>query len=677
MAVSTQVNTLWDQTYADLIADSQYSKDNLFEDPRFGACNESIFLKEDTFLFDFYERRNDIKWLRPKEILEGKQEAFFFKDGASFNEVILAGDEGLANASFMNALAGMTLVPSVLNYVCPEQSFKDNYKGIFRFRFWRFGSWYEIVIDDRLPTLDGKLMFGRCQSKDEFWAPLMEKALAKLLMRYEAMDCTFEIPEALIDLSGGTVERVQVSDCTEATLSSKLKMCRKTGSLVTATLAFGHSDYCGLKPKTLYILNGSVKKVMYNDNNIMCWANIIRVLSTERCEWTGPWGDESKEMKSLSAEIKEEFKIKSKVDGDFWMDIKDVLKRFKELRILHVPPELSEKESNWTVTEHFNKWQKGSTAMGRYEANKENFHNNPQYNIKVDDDGDLVVVSLMAVGRGRQETSWDGYNIGLDVYKTEDSPIDSKFLQNNKPLHSIVHKEGIREINLFMTLDPGNYVVIPSTFNKNKEIPFLLRFFAGYSSKTASASCITVYTPTLTKNFDDLDPMMSSIIESFFKEKAGADGLMDNSELDAFFAGWKKEQIIPIDISHETSAAIAALYDDDDSRTLSVNEGMAIGALSFYCDMTFLQSDKDNSKSLDASELRDALSRAGLKTSDTILQHLVSRYVGSDNKITYDEFFLMVSKLRYVIKKFEKLGGSNEKSVALTIEDLMEMCVKL
>ena len=41
------------------------------------------------------------------------------------------------------------------------QDFDQDYSGIFRFRFWRFGEWVEIVIDDRLPTRRGQLIYLR------------------------------------------------------------------------------------------------------------------------------------------------------------------------------------------------------------------------------------------------------------------------------------------------------------------------------------------------------------------------------------------------------------------------------------------------------------------------------------------------------------------------------------
>ena len=57
--------------------------------------------------------------------------------------------------------------------------------GKFRFRFWDFGEWRFITVDDRIPTVKdwrgvNQLIFGRNSDQPrEFWVPLMEKAFVK------------------------------------------------------------------------------------------------------------------------------------------------------------------------------------------------------------------------------------------------------------------------------------------------------------------------------------------------------------------------------------------------------------------------------------------------------------------------------------------------------------------
>lgn len=62
---------------------------------------------------------------------------------------------------------------------------------LFRFHFWKWGNWIEVVVDDRLPFLadnNGNLLqppqlaFSRSNRPQFFWVSLLEKGFILLLL---------------------------------------------------------------------------------------------------------------------------------------------------------------------------------------------------------------------------------------------------------------------------------------------------------------------------------------------------------------------------------------------------------------------------------------------------------------------------------------------------------------
>lgn len=94
----------------------------LFEDPEFPATIESLF----------HSYKSDLRyeWLRPKEISKNPR---FFVDGYSRFDV-RQGE--LGDCWLLAATANLTLNPKIFfRVVCDDNSFVENYAGIFHFRY--------------------------------------------------------------------------------------------------------------------------------------------------------------------------------------------------------------------------------------------------------------------------------------------------------------------------------------------------------------------------------------------------------------------------------------------------------------------------------------------------------------------------------------------------------------
>lgn len=142
----------------------------LFEDPLFTPTSRNLYYSKQV--------PQNIKWKRPHEIVSRPDVAKFIVNKANANDL----DQGyLGNCWFIAGCAAITFMPELFDKVVPKSQYcfgSDQYCGAYHFRFWIYGIWYDVTVDDYLPVWDYSNQLVFCSNKEEpneFWAALLEK----------------------------------------------------------------------------------------------------------------------------------------------------------------------------------------------------------------------------------------------------------------------------------------------------------------------------------------------------------------------------------------------------------------------------------------------------------------------------------------------------------------------
>ncbi|XP_044573397.1 calpain-C isoform X4 [Drosophila ananassae] len=175
--------------YECILSDCQ-TKSILWEDPDFPAVQSSVFYYQ-TPPFTF-------QWKRIAEL--NHAQAIFLSEGAEFD--VVPGKMG--DRWLVSCLGVLCSLRNLFYRVVPADQTLVKAHGVFRFRLWWCGEWVEVLVDDRLPTINGRLAFMQPQTSQCFWAALLEKAIAKLHGSYEALKYGTR-SDGLTDLLGGVV----------------------------------------------------------------------------------------------------------------------------------------------------------------------------------------------------------------------------------------------------------------------------------------------------------------------------------------------------------------------------------------------------------------------------------------------------------------------------------------
>ncbi|XP_015833872.1 calpain-A isoform X3 [Tribolium castaneum] len=539
------------------LRDQCLQRGELFEDPEFPPTDSSLF----------YSHRPDrrFEWRRPGEIVDNPQ---LFVEGFSRFDV----QQGeLGDCWLLAAVANLTLYRRLFFQIVPDdQGFDENYAGIFHFRFWQYGRWIDVVIDDRLPTYRGELVFLHSTEANEFWSALLEKAYAKLHGSYEALKGGSTC-EAMEDFTGGVTEMYEL-DAAPPNLFKIISKAYERWSLMGCSIEPDPDVLEAQTPEGLIRGHAySITKVQYvniTTPNVSGKIPLLRLRNPwgNESEWNGAWSDHSPEWHYISDSDKEELGLNFDADGEFWMSFKDFQQHFNRIEICNLNPdslaedELTEgRNKKWVMSVFEGEWVRGVTAGGCRNF-LDTFSHNPQYRVTLDevDEGDdddkcTLIVALMQKNRRqmRRSVGPDLLTIGFAIYylpypDRAPKPLDLNFFKYNASVARSPSFINLREVSCRFKLPRGTYCIVPSTFDPNEEGEFLLRVFSEHQNNMEENDqqiglvSEPVPEPTLEEKKEN------DAIFKLFKNIAGKDEEVDWKELKEILDHYTRKEEPPV-----------------------------------------------------------------------------------------------------------------------------------
>ncbi|XP_044022546.1 calpain-8-like [Siniperca chuatsi] len=619
-----------------------------------------------------------VVWLRPAKLVPKPS---FAVDGVSRFDF---GQGLVGNCWFLASIGALTFQNYILEQVVPfEQKFDEDYCGLFHFRFWRFGRWVDVVIDDKLPTINGRLIFVHSRDPTEFWPALLEKAYAKVCGSYSDMNAGTPA-EALVDFTGGVHIRLHLSD-PPPTLWEMMRRAGQSKSLMGCSTSQGETSANTVLPNGLvqghaYAVTG-VKQMMSRGKLV----NLVRLWNPwGKGEWNGDWSDRSPLWQTVSPQDRE-MCLSVIDDGEFWMTLEDFCKLYKDLDICCLCPDFLDGSSSchWKTSFYEGRWVAGTTAGGCMN-NLESFWTNPQYRVKIDKllsecstkQGEKnMLVSLMQMPDKRNRRLVHNLHIGFSVfevtkeYEAQRGKFPASFF-SNKPVAQTKSYMNAREVMAFVMLKPGEYLIVPSTFNPNETASFILTILSKAETHVHENSGGHNYEHMEEEPIPVANAADDENKRTLFRQFSDKYDEVDAEQLKRLL----NDRILKGDLksggfSIDACRSMVALVDTSITGKLNGEEFVHLWKkLVTYKDI-FFRTDVSQTGTLSLSELRNAFKALGKGISDDMLNMIALRYGSSSGFITLENFISLVLRFDCMNQIFSQL--SNGTTMTLHVSEWM------
>uniref|UniRef100_A0A3B3XPR5 calpain-2 n=1 Tax=Poecilia mexicana TaxID=48701 RepID=A0A3B3XPR5_9TELE len=638
------------------------SSGQLFCDPTFPAEPESLGFNE---LGRNSHKTRGVTWKRPTELVSNPD---FIVDGATRTDICQG---ALGDCWLLAAIASLTMNKFVMERVVPtDQGFGDDYAGIFHFQFWQFGEWVDVVIDDRLPVKDGELLFVHSAEGREFWSALLEKAYAKVNGCYEALSGG-STTEGFEDFTGGIAENYDLNR-PPSNLFQIIKKALEAGALLGCSIDItSAADSEAVTRQKLvkghaYSLTGATE-VNYRGRQ----EKLVRMRNPwGQVEWTGAWSDGSSEWNYVQGDCPH---ARSE-DGEFWMSFSEFQRNYSRIEVCTLTPDAIDDNSvkHWSVSKFDGTWRRGSTAGG-CRNHPYTFWTNPQFVIKLDeedddpDDGEVgcsFVVGLIQKNRRKlRKQGEDMHTIGFAIYEfhgQREVHLDKNFFLTHAQTARSETFINLREVSSRFKLPPGEYLIVPSTFEPHQNGDFCIRVFS--EKQTETVPCDDPVSADLSDETVS-DEEVDSGFRNLFTKLAGADMEISAYELRTIMNKIvaKRTDIKTDGFSMETCKVMVNLMDDSGNGKLGLGEFATLWKKVQKYLSIYKQNDSDNSGTMSTPEMRVAFKDAGFSLNNTIYQQLVARYSDPDMTIDFDNFVACLMRLEMMFSESDDQRRERER----------------
>ncbi|XP_036779626.2 calpain-3 isoform X4 [Manis pentadactyla] len=696
----------------------------LYLDPEFPPDETSLFYSQ-KFPIQFV-------WRRPPEICENPR---FIIDGANRTD-ICQGE--LGDCWFLAAIACLTLNERLLFRVIPyDQSFTENYAGIFHFQFWRYGDWVDVVIDDCLPTYNNQLVFTKSNHRNEFWSALLEKAYAKLHGSYEALKGG-NTTEAMEDFTGGVTEFFEIKDVPRD-MYKIMKKAIERGSLMGCSIdtivpvQYETRMACGLVKGHAYSVTG-LEEALFKDEKV----KLVRLRNPwGQVEWNGSWSDGWKDWSFVDKDEKARLQHQVTEDGEFWMSYDDFIYHFTKLEICNLTADAleSDKLQTWTVSVNEGRWVRGCSAGGCRNF-PDTFWTNPQYRLKLleeDDDPDdsqvicSFLVALMQKNRRKdRKLGANLFTIGFAIYEVPKEMHGNKqhlqkdfFLYNASKARSKTYIN-MREVSQRFRLPPSEYVIVPSTYEPHQEGEFILRVFSEKRNLSEEAeNTISVDRPVKKKKTKPIifvsdransnkelgvdqeseegkdktspdkqekspQPQPANTnreseelrqFQNIFRQIAGDDMEICADELKNILNTVvnKHKDLKTQGFTLESCRSMIALMDTDGSGRLNLQEFHHLWEKIKAWQKIFKHYDTDQSGTINSYEMRNAVNDAGFHLNSQLYDIITMRYADRHMNIDFDSFICCFVRLEGMFRAFNAFDKDGDGIIKLNVLEWLQL----